>query len=709
MGLVRDRRDHRAVGRTLTRHTRFSENTPSSVTPAMRQSRSRTLRCLFVLSLSQALSTQAQAPRPEPIPIEHFVRADTLSGLVISPTGTYLAMMAERDDADALIVLRTSDLKTISANNLAKGDRFVSLHWSGPDRILFSAARSKGRYAERDDLQNWAAINADGSDFKRIWVGRGDNFGAIASTIKSGYFNLLDAPGRDDGKILVSQYILRNDKWLEEIGEIDTFEGKLRPITRSPRLHCEVALKLDQPVLAVCPMKEGRRRKDKVTGKHDDGGEEVYRYVGPNEWTLQATYTGAAGRIELLGWSDEGHIYAIHGDGRSTRAFGTLDPQTGGFTRLFQDPAADPARFLSTNDKRGTVIGAITEAGLPKVEVFDGDHPDAAIYGSLANLFPRRLVLPQSATRDGRRFLFHVGSDQSPGELYLYDRDKSQASLLMRHREWLPTERMARTRAITTTTRDGVKVHGYLTVPNGSDGKKLPMIVSVHGGPIGVRDHWTFDHETQLLASRGYAVLRVNFRGSEGYGETFEDKAYGQWGSGIMHDIIDATQWAIDKGHADKDRICIYGGSFGGYAAMMAPTLAPGLYRCAFGYVGLYDAEIQMKRSNTAQSEHGREYLSRALGATPEARAAISPVKHANLIRIPVYLAAGADDERCPPEHTIAMQKALTAAGNPPEGVIVQKGEKHGFEKPENNLKLYTEMLAFFERHIGAKAATSAR
>lgn len=658
---------------------------------------------------AQNAAMQAAEPQAAQIPIEHFVRADSLSGLVISPTGEYVAMTVERDEADGLVVLRTSDLKPVSANNLAKGDRFVSLQWSGPNRILFSAARSKGRYAERDILENWAAINADGSEFKRIWVGRSNESAAVINTVKSGYFNLLDAPGSDDGKVLISQYILRNSQVMEEIGEIDTFEGKLRPITRSPRAQCEVAMKLDQPVLAVCPMKEGgRKRRDKASGKFDDGGEQVYRYAGPNEWSLVATYTGAAGRISLQGWSDEGHVYAMHGDGRSTHAFGTLDPQTGAFTKLFQDPVSDPAYFLSTNDKRGTVIGAITEAGLPKVDVFDGEHPDAALYASLANLFPRRLVTPRSATRDGRRFLFHVGSDQSPGELYLYDRDKSVARLLMRHREWLPAERMAKTRAFSSTTRDGLKVHGYLTLPNGSDGKNLPMIVSVHGGPVGVRDRWMFDNESQLLASRGYAVLRVNFRGSDGYGEAFEDRSYGQWGSGILHDIIDATQWAIDKGHADKNRICIYGGSFGGYAAMMAPTVAPGLYRCAFGYVGLYDTEIQMKKSDTAQTDEGRAYLQRALGETPEARAAISPVKRAQLIRIPVYLAAGADDERCPPEHTVAMQKALTAAGNAPEGVIIQKGEGHGFEKPENNLRLYTEMLAFFERHIGAKPGAAA-
>ena len=198
-------------------------------------------------------------------------------------------MTVERDDADALVVLRTRDMKTLSANNLAKGDRFVSLHWSGPNRILFSAARSKGRYAERDELFNWAAINADGSEFKRIQVARGASLSLGSPTFKSGYFDLLDAPGREDGKVLVSQYIMRNDKWMAEIGEIDTFEGKLQPITRSPRLYCDVAMKLDQPVLAICPTKEGtRKRRDKATGKHDDGGEAVYRYVGPNEW-IQVT------------------------------------------------------------------------------------------------------------------------------------------------------------------------------------------------------------------------------------------------------------------------------------------------------------------------------------------------------------------------------------------------------------------------------------
>lgn len=218
---------------------------------------------------------------------------------------------------------------------------------------------------------------------------------------------------------------------------------------------------------------------------------------------------------------------------------------------------------------------------------------------------------------------------------------------------------------------------------------------------MGPRDSWGFNRETQLMANRGYAVLQVNYRGSGGFGKAFQDMAYGQWAEGIMNDIIDGTRHVIEKGYVDKDRICIYGGSFGGYASMMAPVRAPGLFQCAFGYVGMYDAQIQFSKSDTGQNESGRRYLTRSFGRTKVEQDAMSPVSHAHKLTLPIYLAAGARDARCPPEHTEAMAKVLTQAGNPPEGIIIQSGEEHGFYKEENNLRLYTEMLGFFDRHIG--------
>src|SRR5690606_38248886 len=171
----------------------------------------------------------------------------------------------------------------------------------------------------------------------------------------------------------------------------------------------------------------------------------------------------------------------------------------------------------------------------------------------------------------------------------------------------------------------------------------------------------------------------------------------------------DGTNHVIQQGWADKDRICIYGGSFGGYASLMAPVRAPSMFQCAFGYVGLYDAQNQLAKSDTAQSESGKRYLKRAFGSTRAEQDAMSPINFVDQLKLPVYLAAGARDARCPPEHTEAMAKALEAAGNKPEGVIIQAGEEHGFYKEENNLHLYTEMLDFFDRHIGAGAAAGAQ
>jgi dipeptidyl aminopeptidase/acylaminoacyl peptidase len=171
-----------------------------------------------------------------------------------------------------------------------------------------------------------------------------------------------------------------------------------------------------------------------------------------------------------------------------------------------------------------------------------------------------------------------------------------------------------------------------------------------------------------------------------------------------MNDLIDAVQWGVAQGKVDKNRVCIYGGSFGGYSALMAPARAPDLFKCAFGYVGLYDAQIQMKLSDTSKREDGMRYLKRAFGATRKEQDAMSPITHVGQIKLPVYLAAGARDARCPPEHTEAMAKALQEQGNKPEGVIIQSGEMHGFYGEDAREHLYTEMLAFFGRHLGQPA-----
>lgn len=652
------------------------------------------------MDAATAAEPTAGAPSTGTPSIQDFVRNPTYSSVKISPTGEYLAMTVDRGDIDVLTVLRTRDLGIVKVTQLPNEKSVGAFHWVSPERLMFNSVRKVGRFAQPFGTGEWYSVNADGSSPRVLEMGAKG-----ARDMQDARFSLLDNPQRDDGKVLMTITYPRSSEGVNtEVAEVDTSTSRWKSLGRAPRENCGMALDADKkPRFAICSdYKNAAGEYDEIT--------ELYKREDSGEWTLVNSAKASGKSLRVFGSSRDGRIYATESDGKRPEAFGTIDPKTGAFDALFEDPVSDPAGFIASVDGSDAVLGIVTEAGAPEVTMVDKNHPDAQLYASLAASFPGQFVNFASATRDGKQIIVQVYSDRNPGELYLYDRATNKARFLMQQRKWIDSKRMGEVRPIAFTSRDGLKIHGYLTLPHGSDGKGLPMIVNVHGGPMGPRDNWAFNWESQLFASRGYAVLQINFRGSGGFGKAFQDMAFGQWHTGIMNDIIDGTKWTVDQGVADKNRICIYGGSFGGYASMMAPTREQGLFKCAFGYVGAYDAEIQMTKSDTSQSEGGRLYMMRALGKTKPEREAMSPVNHADKIKIPVYLAAGARDPRCPPENTEAMNEALIAAGNPPEGMMITAGEMHGFYKDENKVALYTAMLDFFAKHIGgAPAAGGAR
>jgi dipeptidyl aminopeptidase/acylaminoacyl peptidase len=249
-------------------------------------------------------------------------------------------------------------------------------------------------------------------------------------------------------------------------------------------------------------------------------------------------------------------------------------------------------------------------------------------------------------------------------------------------------------------------LHGYVTRPRDEAGP-YPLVVMPHGGPHSIRDTWGYDWEVQLLASYGYAVLQVNFRGSGGYGVEFEEAGYREWGAKMQDDITDATLWAVEQKIATRDNICIYGASYGGYAALMGAVREPDLYRCAASDAGVTDLELMFHRGDTHEHTAGLVYLEKVLGTDPESLHARSPVYNAERINVPVLLMHGKEDWRADYAHATRMRDALEKAGKKVEFVSFGQ-EGHGAYDEENRKEVYTRLLAFLAQNLrGGSAPTS--
>ena len=340
----------------------------------------------------------------------------------------------------------------------------------------------------------------------------------------------------------------------------------------------------------------------------------------------------------------------------------------------------------------------------PHIDLLDAAAPEAALLRTLYARFPGQRVTLGASTRDGSKRIVIVDSDVTPGDFYLYDRDKKGLARVLSRMPWIKPETLAQMQPIKLAARDGLPLHGYLTRPLGKEqARDLPLVVYVHGGPFGVRDEWGFDPEVQLLANRGYAVLQVNFRGSGGYGAAFEAAGHHEWGGKMQDDLTDATRWAIAQGIADAKRICIYGASYGGYAALEGAVKEPDLYACAIGFAGVYDLPAWAERTDVRESRAGRSYIRDAIGSDASDLRARSPIAHLDRLKAKVMLIVGGADRRVPPAQGEALHAALAARKIAHEW-LYRADEGHGFYDRDHRIDLYARLLAFLDGAIGAQA-----
>ncbi|MBB6185546.1 alpha/beta hydrolase family protein [Oleiagrimonas soli] len=446
----------------------------------------------------------------------------------------------------------------------------------------------------------------------------------------------------------------------------------------------------------------------------DKDGQTTYAYGSNTEFEFKA-YRKVDGRWESLPDAitgsyfrpfaytpDQKKLYALSSHKRGPYQLivanaDASDPQT-----LMSDP------FFSFDDMEWTPypyqpFAAVNATGIPQPHYINDTLPSAKLYKALSNAFKGQFVDFINFSQDGMQLLFSTRSDRNPGTYYLIDRRTNKVRKLFDAAAWIHPEQMSERRPFRFKASDGTELEGILTLPKGRAQSNLPMVLVPHGGPYNVQDSWFFDSDAQMLASRGYLVLQVNFRGSDGRGPRFVQSGYRQWGTRIQQDLTDGVKWAIAQHFADPQRICVYGGSFGGYSALMQVIREPKLYKCAVGYDGVYDLNMQAEKSDTAQFQGGRNYFAMVLGKTKEIRASNSPVNLVDKIEVPVFLIHGKDDKRVPYAEATDMRDALEKAGKKVEW-MAKSGEGHGFYDENNNLEMFTKLLAFLKQNIGPGA-----
>ncbi|MEE8111383.1 MAG: S9 family peptidase, partial [Acidobacteriota bacterium] len=431
----------------------------------------------------------------------------------------------------------------------------------------------------------------------------------------------------------------------------------------------------------------------------------LFRERETDDWQKVATYNFKEGAQPLFFTFDNRSIYVTSNVGRDRSAIFEYDLTTGKEGSLIGEHPEVDISGLMKSTKRKKITGMVFETARMGYRFFDAtrqriqDLLDAELPGK-----ENRLI---SHSRDESRFVVYSGNDLSRGSYWLLDAGKSKLSKLFELSPWLREEDMSAMEPISYRTADGLTIHGYLTLPAGRDPNRLPLVVHPHGGPW-VRDSWGFDPEIQFLANRGAAVLQVNYRGSTGYGRKFWEASFGQWGLAMQEDLSEGVRWAIAAGIADPQRIAIYGGSYGGYAALAGLTRDPALYACGVSYVGVsnlftwidsippyWKPYLEMIYEMVGHPEKDRERLT-----------ATSPYFNAAKIRVPLLVAQGANDPRVRKKESDQIVEALGKRGVAVE-YLVKDNEGHGFRNEENQFEFYRALEAFLTRHLRLDSPSS--
>ncbi len=643
------------------------------------------------LSIQPWLCYSAESAPSSAIPAADFAKRPKYSAVQFSPDGRRFAALQEFEGRANLTI---GDLEARKLTRITSFGTYDvgAYRWISNSRLVLSLYDSKKGLAEQRG-GGLFAINRDGTEAKELSPTQERCEAQNMICRQMGFVRRVAA---SEDEIIASAN--ERDLQTEDLYRVNTRTGRKTLLTEQNPGKVSRWL-LDTKGVPRAAVSEESKTLSQTFW---------YRDSGESPWRKISSSSGeAARRMTPAAFDADGSLWVYSNLESDTFKLYEFDPKTNKPGVLVADhPLADlnSATIIAPESLGFKIVGLRFEADKPETIWFDEKY--AKLQALMNASLPKGNINQFSVLDDGRVSVFSW-SDRDPGQYLLYDPTKKQLEEVLRPVDWLKPEMLSPMTVIRYKARDGLEIPAYLTLPAGKAPRKLPLVAVIHGGPFGIRDDWQFEPDIQFLASRGYAVLQPNYRGSGGYGMKHYTSGFKQWGLSMQDDITDGVRYLISQGIVDESRICIDGGSYGGYATLMALVKEPALFKCGIDEAGVSDlfwfGELGYSDFNRNDSASADAFFAETLGDAKTDRVkmeANTPRLQAAKIQSPLMIIHAVRDQRVPFQHAEGMRDAMRAAGKSVEWVVYPD-EAHGFVKFENRVDRYNKIEAFLKQNIG--------
>lgn len=611
----------------------------------------------------------------------------------MSPDGKHIGLILVHEGKRRLAVVDAKTFAPVGGADFGDKQEVGQFFWANNERLVIKIYEHEPWQKEPAFYGELYAVNYDGKRGKIIYgYSAGDK--QTGTKLKKqesvdGWADIVSLLDDDEKHILISSTPWSRDgSRVPTVHKLNIYNGKMSGIVASG------------PVTFADFLADDNGKVRIAVGRNSDDETRVFVHSEEEEWTALDIDSFGESFYPMAMDKSNKHLYVADNLNQDKTGIFKINLETGKREHIYTDEKVDIAEVEFNSDMSG-VYAVRLESDYPNYVVFNTETEEGALFKELLKTFQGYRISIRSSDDENNLWIIQASNDVSAGSFYLYNKKTNKFNLLFNNYTHVSPDKLSQSIPVSFKASDGVDLHGFITYPNGiPETQNVPLVTLVHGGPHGPRDYWTFDSRVQMLAAQGYAVLRVNFRGSGGYGTEYLESGYKQWGDRIQQDIIEGTKWVIAQGGIEQSKVCIMGGSFGGYSAVQSAILAPQLFKCVVATAGVYNLPALFEEGNIANRLlFGQSYLEKALGTDMKQLESYSPIFNLEKLKAPVLISHGTKDRQAPFEQAVELKDKLESLGKAHVWNPVN-AETHGFYGEANRTAYFEKVAGFLAEHL---------